>query len=65
MASIIEMGGYRGHRALAYVAQVLGESVTEPLACFADISLITSLTDNGIYEVTGLACETIVNNKRG
>jgi hypothetical protein len=65
MASIIEMGGYRGHRALAYVAQVLGESVTEPLACLADISLVTPLTDNGIDKITGLACETIVNNKRG
>ena len=65
MASIIEMGCYRGHRALAYIAQVLGESVTEPLAGFTNIGLVAPFAGDGINNITGLASETVFNNKRG
>ena len=65
MASIIEMGSYRGHRALAYIAQVLGESVTESPAGFPNIGLVAPLADNGIDNITGLARETVFNNERG
>ena len=64
MVGIIEMGGYRSPRALAYIAQVLGESVAEPLTCFAYVGLITPLTGNSVDKIAGLACETILNDER-
>ena len=44
---------------------MLGESVAEPQACFADICLVALFADDGVDEVARLACEPILDDERG